>query len=337
MRLSLEQIKAITCGAVKIDKEPQGIVFHRFTQEQYDLYEKKNTAFFKKAKGTAGVKLSFRTDSRTLFIRMLTEYTCLRQYFSMDICVNGELIGAIDNYSNHILPEQYVSVELPMGEFSETFSLGEGEKNVEIHLPWNAKVYLNELVLDDGAFIQPAKPKKRLLAFGDSITHGYDALHPSRRYIARLAEALGAEEFNKAIGGERFYPELAATKDDINPDYIVVAYGTNDWRHSSRDQFCRDSEAFIQNIIKNYPGVKTFVITPIWRKIYEMETDFSSFFEIESILCRAAQGWDQITVVKGFDLVPHDSRYFGDGTLHPTDEGFEYYFNNLWAQIKDTI
>ena len=52
---------------------------------------------------------------------------------------------------------------------------------------------------------------------------------------ARLADALGAEEVNKAIGGECFFPELAATKEDFQPEYITVAYGTNDWSRKSAE------------------------------------------------------------------------------------------------------
>ncbi len=334
MLLTYDQIKNITCGAVNITRGPEGIVFHRFTQEQYDLYEKKNSAFFKKAKGTAGVKFSFRTDSKNLGLKLTMEHTC-REYLALDVYVNDSLIGSLDNYSHLEIPENYTSIELPAGNFEKQFSLGEGEKTVVVHLPWNAKIYLHELVLDDGAFVQPVIPTKKLLAFGDSITHGYDALHPSLRYIARLAKALDAEEFNKAIGGERYYPDLAATKDDLQPDYIIIAYGTNDWRYSSREQFCRDSAAFLQNIVRNYPGVKTFVITPVWRKIYEMETAFASFFEIDKLVRKAAEGWEQITVIKGFDFVPPEARFFADGTLHPTDEGFAHYFDNLWKEIKD--
>ena len=71
--------------------------------------------------------------------------------------------------------------------------------------------------------------KKRILCFGDSISQGYDALYPSNQYTPQLAKLLDAEEYNKAIGGEIFRPELALARDDFEPEYITVAYGTNDW------------------------------------------------------------------------------------------------------------
>jgi cell division protein FtsB len=44
-----------------------------------------------------------------------------------------------------------------------------------------------------------------------------------------LAEALEAEFINKAVGGAVFNPALAKIPCDTQADYIIVAYGTNDW------------------------------------------------------------------------------------------------------------
>lgn len=337
MQLAFEKIKSVTCGAVDVVRTPEGICFHRFTQAQRDLYEEKKNNFFSKTLGTAGVRLSFKTDSRNLSFKFLLKRTCLRLFYSVDVCVNGEFIGCVDNHSDMDVPAVYSSFEFPVYDAQGCFELGEGEKTVVIHLPWNMNAALQELCLDDGAFVEPVKPNKVLLAYGDSITHGFDALHTSKRYIARLADALDAQEFNKAIGGERYFAELAAIRDDLAPDYIVVAYGTNDWRYSSREQFIRESAGTLQNLCRNYPNAKIFVISPIWRKIYETKTAFSSFFEIDRLLRNAAEELDNVTVIKGFDFVPKESRYFADGTLHPTDEGFGHYFNSLWKEIKDIV
>lgn len=68
---------------------------------------------------------------------------------------------------------------------------------------------------------------------------------------ARLADALGAEEVNKAIGGECFFPELAATKEDFQPEYITVAYGTNDWSRKLAEEFQTNCRAFcFKNLYK---------------------------------------------------------------------------------------
>ena len=50
MILSFDQIQSIATGAVSVVQEPMGIRFYRFTQEQFDLYEKKAKPSFGRAK-----------------------------------------------------------------------------------------------------------------------------------------------------------------------------------------------------------------------------------------------------------------------------------------------
>ena len=39
----------------------------------------------------------------------------------------------------------------------------------------------------------------------------------------------------------------------------------------------------------------------------------------------------------GFDFVPHQEEFFADLYLHPKDNGFKYYFENLAQNIKDEL
>lgn len=337
MQLRFEQIKSVAWGAVRFIEEPDGITFHRFTQAQHEMYEKKDEGFFIKSKNSAGVRLCFKTDSKTLCLNTTVKNARARTYFSFDVFADDILVGCLDNFSDQDIPGDYSNITFPCGTFEKTFDLGEGIKTVTVHLPWNKITKIHRLALDDGAFIAPVKRTKKLLAFGDSITQGFDALRPSGRYISRLADALDAEEFNKGIGGECYCPDLAALRDDFTPDYIVVAYGTNDWSCTNKAAFYSNHKAFFEKLAKNYPGVKTFVITPIWRVNYEMERDFDSFFEIDAAIRQTVANMENVTVISGFDLVPHSTDYFGDYGLHPNLEGFDHYFKNLWKQIEQAL
>ena len=336
MKLNINQLKEITTGAVRIIDEKGVFSFKRFTKEQEELYKITNEDFYNKTHSTSGVKFYFKTDSKNLFIKLKTLYSTSRTYFSVDVFVNGQPVGYIDNFSNVELEDMYTVQEFELGEYSKNFALGDGEKTVCVHLPWSVETLIEEISIDDNAYIEGAKPKKKLLAFGDSITHGYDALRPSNRYIAKLADKLGAEELNKAIGGERFFPELANIKGKFNPDYITVAYGTNDWRFVDSETFkikCRD---FYTNLVNNYPGVKIFAITPVWRKDKE-DGAFGVFEMVEEYIKEIVAPFENITVVSGYDFVPKEEKYFADFRLHPNDMGFEHYVNNLYDKIKDEI
>ena len=335
MKLTFDQIKAITCGTVLIEQTDGGVQFHRFTQAQRDMYElKSKDNFFKKCFATAGVKLSFRTDSKNLGLKVLTKETCMRTYMSFDVFVNGSPVGYLDNYADLEIPKDYSVEKFPLGAYEKVFDLGEGFKTVTVHLPWNTLVILRELTLDEGAAVEPVKPAKKLLAFGDSITQGFDALRPSRRYISQLAEALDAEEINKAIGGECFCPDLAELKDELVPDYITVAYGTNDWSKTSHEFFLKQSRSFFLELRKQYPGAKIYALTPIWRSNEQtLAKTREPFSAIEAGIRAAIADLDNVTVIPGYDLVPHGVEYFGDYGLHPRNEGFDHYFKNIMKAI----
>lgn len=64
MKLNLNQLKEITTGAVHIKEENGMFSFSRFTTEQENLYQGRNQLFYDRTFSTAGVKFSFKTDSK---------------------------------------------------------------------------------------------------------------------------------------------------------------------------------------------------------------------------------------------------------------------------------
>lgn len=335
MKLNLSQIREITTGAVRIEEINNSIHFYRFTKQQEELYKNRKDDFYKKTFATSGVQICFRTNSQILFLRTEITGGSSRTYFAFDVFVNGVMIDTLDNFFDIDIPQNYTELKLPHGEFSKEFDLGVGDKEVCIYFPWSVNAVVKEISLDDKSFIKPNKPSKKMLCFGDSITHGYDALCPSNKYITRLAKALDAEEHNKAIGGEIFFPALAATREDFEPDYITVAYGTNDWNYCTKEEFTHNCKAFLCNLHNNYTTSKIFVITPVWRKEMNESRKFGEFESIADIIQEQATAFDNITVVKGVEFIPQDENLFADLSLHPNDNGFEYYFENLSKHIKE--
>ena len=334
MKLSFNQIKDITLGAVRITQEEDGFHFYRFTAEQEEIYKARSDKFYKKTFSTSGIQLSFKTDSSSLFIKTVVFPCGSRQYFAFDIFVNGVKIDTVNNFSGVVLPDDYTELTFPMGEFEKEIPLGIGEKEVCVYFPWSVTAVIRELALDENAAIQPIRPSKKMLCFGDSITQGYDALYPSNQYASQFAKLLGAEAYNKAIGGEIFCPELASARDDFEPDYITVAYGTNDWDLCTEEAFCNNCKGFFENLGTNYPNSRIYAITPIWRKDYEECISFGGFDRVAEIIENIAESYDNVIVIPGFHLVGHDERLFGDLCLHPNDAGFAQYFRNLAKAIE---
>lgn len=333
MILTTEQLQAATQGAVYFTEEHGAVCFHRFSPAQERLYRSYKEDFWSKTFATAGVKLCFRTDSPWMNLKVNALQTMPRTYFALDVVVDGTYIGSICNMPEN-LPEDYTTVVCEVGEFEQRFELGEGIKTVSVYFPWSMALRVQALCLTDGALFEPVCPAKTLLLFGDSITQGYDAIHPSKRYAALLADALGAAEINKAIGGEVFFPPLAEAEEDLDPDYITVAYGTNDWSKTARRTLLENARTFYGTLRRRYPRAKLFVLLPIWRKDRDEERPYGSFDQMRRDLANIARELS-IPVIDCYDFIPKDASYFADLRLHPNDQGFEAYAVHLAKEILE--
>lgn len=339
MNLNLETLRSIALGTAYVTEEENGFHFHRFTKEQEDLY--KTTSFADKTDGTAGVKLCFKTDSRSLYLKTEVKKRSTRSFFAIDVFKNSEMLGQITNIPSEgikfvkgvLMPN---NISLPLGIFEKKFDLGEGEKEITVYFPWSAEADIISAEIDDGAKIEPVRKKLKMLCFGDSITHGYDALSPSNTYSAILTDAISADSRNKGIGGEMFRPELALCREDTDPDIITVSYGSNDWKKSaSRDVFEKNCSEFYEAISKNYPNAKIFALTPIWRADADNATSpVGTLDDVRNFIRETASRLPNVTAIDTADFVPHDEKYFSDFYLHPNDEGFALFGKAIAKEIK---
>ena len=324
MKLDIEQIKNITQGAEKISVEDGRFCFSRFTKEEAGVISNANLSY------AAGIQMEFKTDGDKLNLRVNTkDETNIRSYFAFDVFVDGALKGYISNLKDEDCTGKYAENIYALGDFSKTFDLGKGEKNVRIVFPHSVRAEVEEIELENATFAAPLKREKKIVFYGDSITQGYDALHPSKTYAMRLADAIDAEIINKGIGGAVFDPALGDVSRVEGADYVVVAYGTNDWTCKEIDSIRTSAIGFLNKLEKNYPCVSIYVIAPIWRKDYETDRMGGKFREIEQMLEDVCANCKNVRFISGWNLVPHNETLFGDLSLHPNDKGFEHYFENL--------
>ena len=333
MQLTFEQIKAITTGAVDIEQEERGIRFYRFNREQRTLYQPRVRLLAEKMLSSAGIQLSFRTDSSTLFLRTSVSKGSGSDHFSFDLFVDGVHTDSLDNFSYGTDTDSYA-----LGTYEKTFTLGPGEKDVCLYFPWSVAVTVEALSLDEAVVMTPMPPAKKLLVYGDSITHGNTVRYSCNHYIPRLARAMEVQVRNKAIAGTTTFPELVLTESPYAPDYVLVAYGSNDWDRHEEGFFAEKYREMMQLIAENYPQAQVFVISPIWRGDQDTrERKMGPLSTIERNILAIAKDFPNVTVIPGIDLVPHDSQYYADALLHPNDAGYEVYFHNLWPKINAAL
>ena len=325
MKLSFEQIKGLLRGAVRIKESDTELCPLRFTEAQQEAYRTYSNDFYTKSFSSAGVRLEFETDSRTFSMEGYCSSGSSRKFFGFDVYVNGSLVA-------HSLFKRDEGVT----PFSFDADLGEAKsKKVTVYFPWSAQTVIKSVSLDDGASFEGTHRPLKMIAFGDSITHGYDALNPSFSYVSRLADALCADHINKGIGGEDFFPTLAELRDDYEPDIITVAYGTNDWSKKDKETFDTNSRLFYEKLSKNYPDAKIFALAPVWRGNYNTKpSKVGPFSYVAEALEKIAADLDNVTFIDCFEFIPHDEANYIADVLHPNDEGFRHYANNLYAEIK---
>ena len=61
MKLTFEQIRSITTGAVSLEQEEYGIRVYRFNEEQRSLFQRRIRLLAEKMQSAAGIQFFFRT------------------------------------------------------------------------------------------------------------------------------------------------------------------------------------------------------------------------------------------------------------------------------------
>ena len=320
MTLSFSQLQEAVQGAVRLEETEAGVRFWRMTQEQLQYYFVRNDAVHtRNCQCSAGVRLSFVTDSSTLTLSACLWPDNAGPFGGFDVCEDGVLIA-------HLEEEDQAPENLSV-------TLSEGEHLVDLYFPWSKGVTLQKLSLDDGATFTPHRRSRRLLAFGDSITHGSGARYPSLSYIERLASLLDADLDNRGVGGDHFSAGLVELETVENPDLITVAYGTNDWSHWGA---CFDEECsnMFKNLAKRYPSTPVFVITPLWRGDWDRAGSMDCRLpDLHEKICEYARPYSNITVINAWRFIPRLPEFYSDGILHPNDLGFGVYAERLYKEI----
>ncbi len=327
MRLTFDEIKPLVHGAERKFEQDGVLWMLRFTEAQAEFY-KDDRPMYEKSAATAGVHLDFMTDSRLLKLELDTVHADTVSAFWCDFYVDGAHSLSLyadlkDAKDGHLL-------------LAPSLDLPKGSKHIAVYFPWTGCTRIRSMELEDGASFAPVKHTRRMVLYGDSITHGSWAKDASASYATRLSHALDAEGFNKGLGGDVMRVGFSAIKGEVPPDIVTVAYGTNDWSDKiTAEALAEKSRRFYSDMSATYPEAKIFVISPIWRGDAEARVKTcGSFLELREILRKSAAGLSNVVFLDGYDLVPHAPEMFSPDLLHPSDLGFSHYAANLAEAMK---
>ena len=309
-------------GAVRFEERDGFLLPRRFTRKQAD-YIVKNDFLAPRSKMSAGVVLEFITDTNSIAFDAIFLETS-RNYYSFTV------------YIDDILEHNFSEENVESGrQVHIEFELENGMKKVQIYFPNLFETGIKDFIIDDYSVMNKIEKGKSILFLGDSITHGYATKFTSLTYANILSRQLNANALNQAIAGDVFNDMNLDENLLFNPDMIFVAYGTNDWWHGI--DITKTAQCYFDKLTKIYRQKDIYVILPIYRLDCEEKQERATmpFCEFRNILKNLCKQYENITIIDGWDFVPHFPEFYEDGYLHPNDMGFILYSENLKTKLSE--
>ena len=313
MVLTNEQLMEIWRGSYTFEETADGyLLSYQFTKEQMDYFDRTKDFWGERCRYSNGKALCFSTNATELSF----EYKLLLVSASMEtfeLMVDGVLLDMRD-------------AEYAKSHSRISFTMPEGRKNVVIYMPCDVMLAIRNVTLNGDCI--PAKRGEKVLWMGDSITQGIGTPYSSCTYVNTANRLLGYDVINQGIGGYRYDKGSLMPMPGYTPDKIVVAFGTNQF---TEEQAVEDARAYYERLHELYGDIPVLCITPLWRTGETVYVEqLRQYGEAIRKVCAA---YPNITVVDGWQLVPHLPEYFKDG-LHPNALGATVYGLALVEQIR---
>ncbi len=132
---------------------------------------------------------------------------------------------------------------------------------VRIVFPHGTEVRIKDVLGD----VRPPRPEQlprgRYLAYGSSITQGYDAARPSEPYPAQLARLLGADGINLGFGASAFLEPAMADWIASRQDWDAATFelGVNLIGRMPAEEFRARVRYFLSAVVPAHPAAWIFV------------------------------------------------------------------------------
>lgn len=302
MKLTFEQIKNLTVGAVDIEQTADGIFFYKMQKCQIDAFYALSDILGFRAKTTTGIRLDFETDSKFLAFEV-------KNGSKFEYLINGVYQGTVT------INDSRAKIEL----FAPC--------RVTLVFPSHDVGVIDNVELSDGASAVRHKFDKKVLFIGDSITQGWNSGVDTLSYAYRTSFALNLDSVIQGVGGAYYHASTFADS-GFSPDTVIVAYGTNDvWHFGTKDEMAMQLRAYLGLVKETYKQSKIYAISPIWVSGGSEEKRMGNLWECYRFIAEEIEKCG-VEHIRGLDLVPHERRYFADD-LHPNADGFGEYAENL--------
>ena len=318
MTLSNNEILQYMSGYLRYEEIDGYLSFSRFTKKQEDFLK---GIWTPKEKATSSMFLEFVSDCTEISFEYRITPGSSQNFYGIDLLVNG--MNTVCKFEQTDFSENTFTAK-----FEE-----QGKKKITVYFPNLAKMEIKNLTVD--GTVEKAERKLKYLALGDSITQGYCTKHPSLTYVNIITEKFNTVTVNQAIGGDIFRKENLDENMDLCPDFITVAYGTNDWKRGM--ELYTHTFEYFKKLREIYANMPIFALLPIYRNTQEYPTVNNLTLEDARKIYGKAAEENGITVINAKNFIPHHEDFFCDKVLHPSETGFIYYGHNLYEALKEKL
>lgn len=321
MKLTFDQIKSITTGAIDVRKTDCGIEFDKCTERQVQAwldYGNKDLSF--RAQTTTGVRLDFYTDSKNFAFKAVSGV-------KFELLIDGKIRERFLSENNNPI-EKSIKITDALGK-------EKSESRITLVFPSHSIGMLECVEIDDGAYIRKPKYDHKILFIGDSITQGWNSKFDSLSYAWRVTNFFNADSVINGIGGAFYQPETF-DKIDFDPEIVIVAYGTNDACRFDYEGMKARTTAHLDLIKGEYGDKKVVIISPIWRAKADGNV-MGAEFERKRTMVEDEAKARGFYVISGLALLDPIPDFFADTYLHPNDLGFGVYAENLIKELLKVI
>ena len=325
MKLERSQLEKIIHNVISYDyDENGGLHFRRFTESQRLAYAEESAEWIVRANASASVTLDFISNSDYLAMKFDLYAGSSQGFAGFDLFVDGIFYQhkSFDNRNAKLV----------------SFSLPVGEHRITLYFPWTTETVVNEVHLSDGASLLCIPNRRKAIFLGDSITQGYVATYPSLTYVNQVARETDTEIVNQGIGG--YYFGVNSIDESLAlyaPDFIVVAYGTNDYsKYESRQDFEMSVSRYIEKLTRLFPSTSILAVLPIYRndennRAREKYRDYT-LEDAREILTSIYKKYNNISILKETGI-PRIPDVFVSDYLHPNDLGFTFMAKSIGKEL----
>lgn len=280
-------------GAIDIETTARGLLLHRLPAWARAQYPDPQLTMAEVQ--PSGVRLVMRTSATileldTLPTRHVYAGVPARPPGIYDLLIDGELTAQATAEGGDV-----VTIDMRTGQASRQEGpvanlrfpdLPQGEKRIEIWLPYNEITEVVGLRANAPAMAIPDERRKVWLHHGSSISQGSNAASASTIWPAIVSLAGNVDLINLGFGGSALLdPFIARTLRDTAADFISVKMGINlvNTDLMRLRAFVPAVHGFLDTVREGHPDTPLLVISPLYCPIHET-TPGPGAFDTEALM-----------------------------------------------------